>query len=580
MNYWNNVVHKLFGALKILSPKAKRRMLLLFPLIILGMILETLSIGMVVPALGILMSESYFDKIPLMLSFLQYLGNPSHKELILIGLTGLAGAFLLKNLFLFFQIYCQGTFVFSAQREIAVELFRIYLNKGYAFHLKTNSARLIRNLTTEVGSYCNFFLMPLLNLFTEVLVIMAILILLLWLEPKGTLFLFLILGVLIFVFVKKTSSIVGAWGQKRIESEEQKLQHLQEGFGGIKEILLSGKLEFFLGRYYQPNQISGLMNKREYIFQYVPKIGVEIIAILGLVGMCCFLIIQGKPHEEVTHVLGLTATAGFRMIPSFSRILNNLQSIRYGWASVDTLSAEFESMDQIKGHVNENDVREKFSFDQKIELADISFSYTNRDPCILEEVNISISRGEVVGIVGVSGSGKSTLVNILLCLVQPLKGKIIIDGQELLYQNIRKWQNLIGYVPQQIYLLDDTIRRNIAFGEEDNKIDDDRVREVLRIVKLNNFLESLDLLLGERGARLSGGQKQRIGIARALYNDPAIIVLDEATSALDQKTESEILETFKPMIGQKTFFIISHRKTALSMCTKLYYLDSGMLKTP
>ena len=572
-------MHKLFEALKILSPKAKRRMLFLFPVIILGMIFETMSIGMVVPALGILMSESYFDEIPGILPFLQYLGNPSHKELILIGLSGLAGAFLLKNLFLFFQIYCQGTFVFSAQREIAVDLFRTYLNKGYSFHLKTNSARLIRNLTTEVASYCNYFLMPVLNLLTEVLVIIAILTLLLWLEPKGTIFLLLILGVLIFVFVKKTNSIVGSWGQKRIESEEQKLQHLQQGFDGIKEILLSGRIEFFLRRYYQPNQISGLMNKREYIFQYVPKIGVEIIAIFGLVGMCCFLIIQGKPHEEVTHVLGLTATAGFRMIPSFSRILNNLQSIRYGWASVDTLFAEFDSKDKSKSHVNGNGEGGRLSCDQKIELSNVSFSYTDQNPCILEQVNISVSKGEVVGLVGESGSGKSTLVNILLGLVKPFKGKIIIDGQELCHQNISKWQNLIGYVPQQVYLLDDTIRRNIAFGVEDDKIDDDRVREVLRIAKLNNLLESLELCLGERGTRLSGGQQQRIGIARALYSNPEIIVLDEATSALDQKTESEILETFRPMIGEKTFFIISHRKTSLSMCTKLYCLDGGIIKT-
>ena len=401
-------MHKLFEALKILSHKAKRRMLFLFPVIILGMIFETMSIGMVVPALGILMSESYFDEIPAILPLLKYLGNPSHKELILIGLSGLAAAFLLKNLFLFFQIYCQGTFVFSAQREIAVDLFRIYLNKGYSFHVKTNSARLIRNLTTEVASYCNYFLMPVLNLLTEVLVIIAILILLLWLEPKGTVFLLLILGVLIFVFVKKTNSIVGSWGQKRIESEEQKLKHLQQGFGGIKEILLSGRIEFFLRRYYQPNQISGLMNKREYIFQYVPKIGVEIIAIFGLVGMCCFLIIQGKPHEEVTHVLGLTATAGFRMIPSFSRILNNLQSIRYGWASVDALSAEFDSMDKSKSHVNGSDEGGRLSFDQKIELSNVSFSYTDQDPCILEEVNISVSTGEVVGLVVESDPKKYT----------------------------------------------------------------------------------------------------------------------------------------------------------------------------
>jgi len=560
-------------------------MFLLFPVIIVGMALETLSIGMVLPALGILMSETYFEKFPALIPILDYLGNPSHKELIILGLSGLAGIYLIKNLFLFFQVQCQGTFVYSAQREISLNLFRIYLHRGYSFHLQTNSAKLIRNLTSEVLSYCSFFLMPCLNLLTETLVILAILSLLLWIEPQGTLFLVFILGVLVFLFVRATNKIVGKWGQKRLEAEEQKIKHLQQGFGGIKEILLSGRLEYFLRRYHHPNQVAGLMIKREYIFQYVPKLGVEVIAIFGLVSMCLYLIFQGKPHQEVTHMLGLMATAGFRMIPSFSRILNNLQSIRYGWASVDALTDEFNRPSSSnlseQNLSDQNAQKSALSFEKEIIFSQTSFTYPESQNFVLDKVNFAIGKGEVVGVVGASGSGKSTLLNLLLGLFNPTSGAILVDGKELNPSNHKDWQKMIGYVPQEIYLLDDTIRRNIAFGLDDADINEDRIREVLKMAQLDKFIQEsddgLNLLLGERGARLSGGQKQRIGIARALYHDPQLIVLDEATSALDEKTEKEIFQTLKPLLGKVTMLIVSHDKTAFELCHRIVQLNQGRL---
>ena len=549
------------------------------------MALETLSVGMVVPVLGILMNETYFDRFPELIPILDFLGNPSHEKLIFIGLSGLASAFVLKNLFLFYQVHCQGTFVYGAQREIGVQLFQTYLKKGYLFHARTNSATLLRNLTTEINSYCGFFLMPTINLLTETLVILAILSLVFWLEPKGTLFLIFILGVLVYLFVKTTNRFVGSWGKKRIVAEEEKLKHLQQGFGGIKEIILSGKLNYFIKRFRQPNHISGLMNKREYIFQYVPKQGVEIIAICGLVGMCLFLISQGKPKDEVTHMLGLMATAGFRMIPSFSRILNNLQSIRYGWASVDALSDEFNvtlengeglSASSIRTNIGKLDV-----IKNEISLSKISFAYAGDTKEVLSSLSLNIKKGETIGLSGESGSGKSTLTNVFLGLLQPSSGEIHIDDHLLNENNVSDWQQMVGYVPQDIYLLDDTLRRNIAFGVEDSQVDDDRVLSVLKMAQLEGLVaqskSGIDLVLGERGARLSGGQKQRIGIARALYNDPQFIILDEATSALDNKTEKEILKTLKPLQGDKTFLIIAHRQTSLDLCDKVYELRDGVL---
>ena len=303
------------------------------------------------------------------------------------------------------------------------------------------------------------------------------------------------------------------------------------------------------------------MIKREYIFQYVPKLGVEVIAIFGLVSMCFYLIFEGKPHQEVTHMLGLMATAGFRMIPSFSRILNNLQSIRYGWASVDALTDEFNrpsySTLSEKNLYDQNAQISALSFEKDISFSHVSFTYPESKNFVLDKITFTIGKGEFVGVVGESGSGKSTLLNLLLGLFNPTSGAILVDGKELNPSNHKDWQKMIGYVPQEIYLLDDTIRRNIAFGLDDTDINDERIRKVLKMAQLDTIIQEsddgLNLMLGERGTRLSGGQKQRIGIARALYHDPQLIVLDEATSALDEKTEKEILEMLEPMIGKKTF---------------------------
>jgi ABC-type multidrug transport system fused ATPase/permease subunit len=304
-------------------------MLFLFPLLLIGMCLETLSVGMVIPSVGILLQTDYLSQFSHIDFILSYFGEPKKEQLIMIGLLLLAGTFIFKNIFLFFQILCQGTFVFSAQREVAANLFRIYLSKPYRFHLKTNSSVLIRNLTTEINSFCQYVLMPILNLTSEALVVIALLTLLAVFEPVATLCLG---GCLLFIaltFYRFTNSKVALWGELRQVADEEKIKYLQQGFGGIKQILLSQNLDYFLQLFQRPNISSGLMTKKEYIFQYLPKQFIEILAISGLVGVCLVMVLQERSGLEVMAMLSLLATAGFRLIPSFSRILRNLQSIRF-----------------------------------------------------------------------------------------------------------------------------------------------------------------------------------------------------------------------------------------------------------
>ena len=314
------------------------------------MCLETLSVGMVIPAVGILLQPDYLSQFPRVDHILSYLGDPKGEPLVIMGLLSLAGIFTIKNIFLFFQILYQGTFVFSAQREVAANLFRNYLSKPYSFHLQTNSSVLIRNLTTEINSFCQYVLMPILNLTSEVLVVLALLILLLFVEPIPTLCLGLCLIGIASIFYRFTNSKVARWGKVRQVADEEKIKCLQQGFGGIKQIMLGQNLDYFLRIFQQPNIVSGLMTKKEYIFQYLPKQFIEILAISGLVGFCLLMVLQERSGLEVMAMLSLLATAGFRLIPSFSRILRNLQSIRFGWASVDVLTEEFgevENRDKI-----------------------------------------------------------------------------------------------------------------------------------------------------------------------------------------------------------------------------------------
>lgn len=545
------------------------------------MCLETLSVGMVIPTVGILLQPDYFSQFIWVDQILSYLGDPSGERLVLTGLLLLVAIFTLKNIFLFFQVLFQGTFVYSTQREVAAILFRNYLTRPYSFYLQTNSSVLIRNLTTEIDSFCHYVLMPILNLTSELLVVLSLLILLVVVEPIPTLCIGLCLIGITLLFYRFTNSKVARWGNARQVADEEKIKCLQQGFGGIKQIMLSRNLDYFLHLFQRPNIISGLMTKREFILQYLPKQFIEILAISGLVGVCIFMVLQERSGLEVMAMLSLLATAGFRLIPSFSRILRNLQSIRFGWASVDVLNEEIGNVEnknfQSPGVNNGNHL----SFDCNFTLTNVSFSYGQNKKEILCEVNLEVKKGECIGIVGESGAGKSTLSNLLLGLVSPTSGVLEVDGCRMHSENIQSWYQIIGYVPQEIYLLDDTIERNIAFGINDAVIEHSRVGDVVKKAGIQKYISSLDeglnSKIGERGVRLSGGQRQRIGIARALYQNPQVLVLDEATSALDAKTEEGILEELQLMKGNVTMIIIAHRPSTLQFCDRIYKIADGRL---
>ena len=564
---------------KVLSPGARRKALVVLGMMVLGMGLETLGIGLIMPAMSVLMNPGHIENIVKSSTSTEFLHELESQTLILVGLAVLVGVYLLKNCYLALQTRQQARFSFGVQEETSAYLFESYMRRPYVFHLKANTSELLRNAVGEVNSFAGYVLQPGLVLLTETLVVVAIAGLLLWAEPVGTLVLLCGMSGAAWAFHRLTRNAVSDWGRERQEREGFKLKHLQEGFGGVKEVRLLGREAEFVERFSEHNRLGALAGQKQYVMQQMPRLGLEVLAVMGLAVLALVLTGDGAKGEEALPKLGMMAVALVRLMPSVSRIVRSQQSIRYGWPCVKLLGQECR--DWSAGSQKLPKI-EPLSFERDFVMKDVSYRYQGVEGDALLEVSFRVSVGESVGIVGESGSGKSTLVNVLLGLLEPRHGGVFLDGIELRSPAaVREWQGKIGYVPQEIFLTDDSLRNNVAFGVPLEEIDDDAVWKALRAAQLHEFVrdlpDGLDTIMGERGARLSSGQRQRVGIARALFLDPPVVVLDEATSSLDTGTEAEFMRTVRLLKGKKTFVVVAHRLSTVEHCDVLYRLEGGRI---
>lgn len=554
---------------------------MLLALMVIGMALETLCTGLVIPAIALMTQQDLATSYPQLQHVLAFLGRPSQTELVAYVMTGLVGVYLLKNLFLAFLAWQQARFAFGVQAQLSQRLFATYLHQPYTFHLQRNSAQLMRNVTTEVGMFATVLISGL-NIATEMLVLFGISILLLVVEPVGTLIAVLVLAGSAWVFQSVTRTRVARWGQSRQLHDGLRLQHLQQGLGGAKDAKLLGRERNFLDQYYLHNAQSARVGQFQATLQMLPRLWLELLAVMGLATLVITMLVQGREMATVVPTLGLFAVAAFRLMPSVNRTLSALQGVRYGLPAVNTLHQELMLAAPRSDPPRAKERLEREGFASDIRLVDVDYAYPSATAPTLKRVSLRIAKGECVGFVGTSGSGKSTLVDVVLGLLTPSAGEVLVDGKNI-QRNLRAWQDQIGYVPQSIYLTDDTLRRNVAFGLPDREIDDDAVGRAIRAAQLDDFLASLpqglNTIVGERGIRLSGGQRQRIGIARALYHDPSVLVLDEATSALDTETESGVMGAVAALQGAKTILIVAHRLSTVSRCDRLFRMEQGHLST-
>jgi ABC-type multidrug transport system fused ATPase/permease subunit len=540
-------------------------------IMLIGSILDTFSLGLVIPAVGMLVKPDYVQNFPYINDLFGY---PSDQEFAIIVMSILVITYFLKAIYLVWSAWVRSGFSASVTTRIGKQQFENYLRQPYPFHLQRNSAILIRN-SQNSASLMGGVIDPLLTVVADCLVTLGLFALLISLEPIGTLATLTIFGFCAWTFRRFTNSRIIQWGEAQNFHKVMVIQHLQQGFGGVKDVKVLGREKHFISEYSRHLVDNAIVGRRFGVAQGLPRIGLEILTIIGLASLVSIMVFSGQGLVEVLPVLGLFGAAAFRLIPAVGRTMSLLQTFALSRPVLrdthrDLALTYFDSEQDVK-HLRFSDL---------IEVSDLTFQYEAALSPALNNVSLTVKRGEAVGLVGPSGSGKSTLVDILLGLLEPTSGRVLVDG-DVIHDNLRGWQDQIGYVPQSIFLTDDTLRRNVAFGLPKNEIDEVAVEAAIRLAQLEDFVASLpdglDTIVGERGVRLSGGQRQRIGIARALYHNPDVLVLDEATSSLDTETEHGVMQAVQALQGEKTVIIVAHRLSTVEYCNRLYRLENARI---
>ena len=551
---------------KILSEQNKKKIYFLVFLSLVGMNLEIIGISMIMPLL-IMFTDSGSIPVYLIQTFDNLDVRLNTHETITIILVALLIFFLIKFLFLLYLSYKQQSFVYRLQAQLSTLMFRGYLLAPFSFHLRHNSTELIRNVIGEVHQFTGAVL-ALLVFITEVLVLIGLIILLLFIEPAGAIVSFVVLGMSGLIFDTFSKKYVKNWGFKRQKYEGTRLRHLNQGLNAYKEIKISSTEEVFISKYNIDTVGVSEMEIKANVLSNTPKLGLELLAVLGVFVLIFTLFNLGKAFNEIVPIIAIFSIAAFRIMPSVNRLINTGQVIRYHLAVIMMLEKEITYFKSL--------IKEKHNKEFKIngiEINDVNFKYEVNKELTLKNINIKIKNGEFIGIIGQSGSGKSTLINLILGLLEPSKGTIK-SYKKNISSDIVGWQSQIGYVPQDVYLIDDTIKNNIAFGLNNTEVNDKKLKEAIKVSSLEFFLDGLplglDTIVGEKGDLISGGQKQRIGLARAIYNNPKILILDEATSALDGKIEKSIIDNLNKLSSNTIIIMVTHREKSLKYCDNIY----------
>ncbi|MBK8990201.1 MAG: ABC transporter ATP-binding protein [Gammaproteobacteria bacterium] len=507
--------------LSLLTASQRREALLLLILMLIGTFLEAVSIGLVVPAIALLVQVDMAAEYPFAHQVLTVVAPAGQDQLIAIAVIALFAVYLFKAIFMSFLTWRQNRFVFGARAALSQRLFEGYLRQPWTFHLQRNSGQLSSILTVETNQFATNALQPGFILVAEGLAVCAIALLLVAVEASGALLVMITLGFAVLGFQRFTHKDIRRLGEDRLRHEGMRAQSLQEGLGGVKDIKLLGRESEFLARYSEHNLRNARAVGLQNTYLQLPRFWIEVLAVAGMAILVIFLLGRGSATAAVLPTLGMFAVAAFRLMPSVTRLAASMQNLHYASPVVDTLYRELQMLETKPVSPELHLPR----FGERIALHDVGFVFPGSTKPALEDVNLQIPCGSAVGFVGASGAGKSTLVDIILGLLPPTTGRVSVDGIDI-HADLRGWQDQIGYVPQSIFLSDDTLRRNVAFGVAAQDIDEVSVRSALRAAQLAEFVDGLpdglDTLVGERGVRLSGGQRQRVGIARALYNDPAV----------------------------------------------------------
>jgi len=558
--------------LELLSRKDRIRFAVCLVLLTMATGLELLSLGMVVPVVQVVLGGDKARSYQWMPNFIEEL---DYQLFVYVLLGALVAAFLLKNVYLIASNYFQQRALLSLSNRITQKLFENYLRQPYEFHLANSSSVLLRNVT-DYSEAVLLILGPILILSGDILTGIGFLIVLLVVQPVTTVTVGVIFGVSAWIVLRLTRRRSKMWGEQRMTYRASINNALLSGFGGVKEIKLFGRdqevLELHRNSRYGVSRTVYMFN----VVQAIPRAMFEVLAVGSIAATIIISQLRNQTSEEATLIIALFGVVAFRMLPSINRIVVSLQQIAH---TRPGLEGAVEGVN-LAVQPESNGSSEQLSRFDSLKIAGLKYRYPTSEKHVVDLASLEVRAGESVGIVGASGSGKSTLVDVLIGILNPAEGTFQVNGRDAAGCR-RQWQNKIGYVPQNVYLMDTTIRRNVAFGLPEKLIDNEQVERALRQANLLEFVQTLpngwDTEVGERGVRLSGGQRQRLGIARALYGNPEVIVLDEATSALDAATEREIVESFREIAHDHTLIVVAHRTSTLKYCNRLVRLEDGKI---
>lgn len=569
----------------LLDRKQKQKMILLVFLMLIGAVLETLGVSMILPVMNVVIEKNAVQnhRYLQVICDIFHIGYDDTRTLMIFVMTGLIVIFAVKNIFLFFQQKVQLKFVYTNQFATSRRMMINFMERPYEYYLNADTSVIQRSITSDVNNMYGLIL-SLLQLVSEGIVFVCLVAVSLITDVVMSITVAVLLVAALLIIKCVLKPIMRKAGEENQDYYSGLYKWIDQSVMGIKEIKIANKENYFINEYAKCG--AGYVNavQRYNLYNATPRLLIETVAIAGMILYVMISLLQGANVEEIMPQIGLLAVAAMRLIPCANRINNHLTSISYFepffMGVSDNLQEEIrdENIDYDEASYQKKVEVEKLEIREKIELKDIVYKYPNTDVLIFDHANMVIPIGKSVGIVGTSGAGKTTIVNAMLGLLQLQSGEILADGVEV-RDHYQSWLKNIGYIPQTIFMIDSTIRKNVAFGFADEDIDDEKVWRALKEAQLDEFVrglpEGLDTGIGERGIRLSGGQRQRIGIARALFEDPEVLVLDEATSALDNETEAAIMDSINRLHGRKTLIIIAHRLQTIEKCDMVYRVENG-----
>ncbi|MGH8583916.1 MAG: ABC transporter ATP-binding protein [Gammaproteobacteria bacterium] len=563
-----------------MQPRDKRRLITVVAVIIIMAALEVVSIGAIVPFMAILVqpeiieSNAWLRDLHAWSSF----GDP-HQFLLFVGVCLLA-IFFLKNVFGVFAVWLQLRYVWSMYCSLNNRLLSKYVWMPYTFYITTNVSELQKNLNSEINNTILGVVQPFITIAANGVVVMAIVLMLVFNDPALALIISVVLGGAYGAIYLVTRKMVASSGNDLMASNSERFRLLGEILPGVRDVKVFNREAYFIDKYRHAIERFGKNSVLYNMVSQTPRYAIEFLAFGGLLAIVLFMSAVRKDLSQVVPFATLYALAGYRILPALQQIMGALTSVRFYSKAVDTVTAHLDLASDKMAAAGERDQAPRMRFEHGLELRNVRFTYPGCQDGALKNISLSVSCNQSVALVGSSGAGKSTAADIILGLLRPSGGTMRVDGTVIDRDNVRPWQRSIGYVPQHIQMIDDTVTRNVAFGVPDGEIDHGAVRRAARIANIADYVEKdmplgFDTVIGDRGIRLSGGQRQRIAIARALYNDPDILVLDEATSAVDNVTEAEIVRSILALKKTKTVIVIAHRLSTIQTCEKIYVFEKG-----